>query len=221
MSFKSIILSVRKVGLLILFCAAASTFSAGGKTQAADKFFVNKYNYTMDGIHNLLKTKNVEDSIYTIDCKGSWRILWPEIKKKNPWAMLAYAVDFRAPVQNQKKFKQISPIERAIFNSKNLIVNLYYIHFSDKKLLSEIENAFAGRNVRPSSLERIAGYSGVRDRNEFVEFANCIKLAKNQSSADICFHRLSKAENIMRFAEFIAYIDEAGIKSINDITCVR
>ncbi|MGM4912786.1 hypothetical protein [Rhizobium sp. 768_B6_N1_8] len=176
----------------------------------------------MSGIEDLLKRESKRNPKYTFDCAGSWNIIWTEVKEKNPWAMLAYAVDLNTAVQNQNKFRNISPLERAYTNRRSILSSVYYLNYNNKNLLKEFEDTFREIPGFPSKLHEIGRYFGVPDETEsFVEFAKCIKASESQSAADMCFNRLSEEKKVLKFDELMTYVDDDSIKSKRDIVCLR
>ncbi|MGE6783516.1 hypothetical protein ACQKGL_13445 [Ensifer adhaerens] len=209
-----------KAATFVVLFVTVAAFGPHGNATAAEEFRINASNFTMDGIHELLKKEHRTNPDITVDCIGSWKIMWPEIKRGNAWAALAYAVDFRAPIQNQRKFRDISRLTRAIYNTRNILANALYLNFENKTLLRDLENSFDERPGYPSRLHRIAEQSGFNSKELFVEFATCIKSAKDQPAADACFHEVSAPENILDFDAFVNYIDDASIRTKNDVACV-
>ncbi|TCA00168.1 hypothetical protein E0H68_37905 [Rhizobium leguminosarum bv. viciae] len=213
-----------RIARTTFFAVVLCFFYSYKDARSAEELLINKSNFTMSGIEELLKRESKYNPKYTVDCAGSWNIIWPEVKLKNPWAMLAYSVDLNVAVQNQKKFRNMSVSERANINQSSTLANMYYMNYSNKKLLSEFEDTFREIPGFPSKLHEIGRYFGLgapSETEEFVKFAKCIKASESQSASDTCFHRLSKSKSVLKFDELMAYVDDASIKNNNDITCVR
>lgn len=207
---------------IILFAVFFSFLLSGDGALSADGFLINKTNFTMSGIKSLLIRESKHNKKYTVDCAGSWNIIWPEVKSQNPWAMLAYSVDLKPAVQNQPKSRNISVRERADMNRQSILANLYYLNFDKKGLLSEFEETFRELPRFPSKIHIIGRYFGTYSETErFVVFVKCIKNSYNSAAADVCFDRLSEERTVLKFDELITYVDDESIKTSSDIICLR
>ncbi len=182
-------------------------------------FLINQENASPIGIDALIKRLEEPDAQSRYSCLKRWKVIWSEVKRENPWAMLAMAQELL--VQNQIANRHVSRIDKLTSNRLNLAANIYYLNADDKTLLKLFEDGFTNLRGAQSNRARVAQWStsGTGLDGAFLDYASCIVHSRSNEAADICFDGVAQSTGALKFEDFLRNVGDDSIHRSTDVSC--